>query len=87
MVQMTKSGGPSTFGDLCLKYFTIFTAPLSPHNCLESHIVFDQYIETSIKAGERSRRPLEVQIGGPSTPVPKQRGKIYFQPLEQGQPS
>ena len=52
MVQMTKSGGTSTFGDLCLKYFTIFTVPLSLHNYLESHIVFDQYIETSIKAGE-----------------------------------
>ena len=52
MVQMTKSGGASTFGDLCLKYFTIFTASLSLHNCLKSHIVFDQYIETSIKAGE-----------------------------------
>ena len=27
MVQMTKSGRASTFGDLALKYFTIFTAP------------------------------------------------------------
>ena len=84
MAQMTKSGGASTFGDLCLKYFTIFTAPLSLHNCLESHIVFDQYIETSIKAGERSRRgesaALEVQIGGPSTPVPKQWGKYISNP-------
>ena len=43
MVQMTKSGGAITFGDLALKYFTIFTAPLSLHNssCLESHIVYD----------------------------------------------
>ena len=84
MVQMTKSGGASTFGDLCLKYFTIFTAPLSLHNCLESHIVFDQYIETSIKAGERSRRgesaALEVQIGAPSTSVPKQWGKYISNP-------
>ena len=84
MVQTTKSGGASTFGDLCLKYFTIFTAPLSLHNCLESHIVFDQYIETSIKAGERSRRgesaALEVQIGAPSTSVPKQWGKYISNP-------
>ena len=81
---MVESGGASTFGDLCLKYFIIFTAPLSLHNCLESHIVFDQYIETSIKAGERSRSgesaALEVQIGGPSTPVPKQWGKYISNP-------
>ncbi|KAK3743279.1 hypothetical protein QZH41_005787 [Actinostola sp. cb2023] len=81
VVQMTKSGGASTFGDLSLKYFSIFTAPLSLHscNCTEVHIVFDQYLDVSIKAGERSRRgestALEVQIGGPSTPVPKQWGK------------
>ena len=79
MAQMMKSGGASTSGDLCLKYFTIFTAPLSLHNCLESHIVFDQYIETSIKAGERSAA-LEVQIGGPSTPVPRQWGKYISNP-------
>jgi hypothetical protein len=81
VVQMVKSGGASTFGDLSLKYFSYFTAPLSLHrcNCTDVHIVFDQYFEVSIKAGERSRRglttALEVQIGGPSTPVPKQWGK------------
>ncbi|KAK3754209.1 hypothetical protein QZH41_003313 [Actinostola sp. cb2023] len=83
-VQMTKSAGASLFGDLSLKYFEIFTAPLSLHNCLEVHVVFDQYLDMSIKAGERSRRgasnALEVQIASPSTPVPKQWGKYISNP-------
>ena len=47
-------------------------------------------METSIKAGERSRRgesaALEVQIGGPLTPVPRQWGKYISNPQKEGQP-
>ena len=42
-------------------------------------MVFDQYLDDSIKAGERTRRgsssALEVYIGGPATPIPKQWDK------------
>ena len=81
VVQMTKSAGASKFGDLSQKYYNIFTAPLNLPNCNNVHIVFDQYLEVSIKAGERLKRgastALEVQIAGPSTPVPKQWGKVH----------
>ena len=76
IVQMTKFAGATKFGDLSQKYYSIFTAPLNLPHCNEVHIVFDQYLEVSIKAGERAKRgasnALEVQIAGPSTPVPKQ---------------
>ena len=79
VVQMTKSAGASKFGELSQKYYNIFTAPLNLRKCNNVHIVFDQYLEVSIKAGERLKRgastALEVQIAGPSTPVPKQWGK------------
>ncbi|KAK3737647.1 hypothetical protein QZH41_007520 [Actinostola sp. cb2023] len=52
---MIKSGGASTFGDLSLKYFNIFTAPLSIRNCHEIHIIFDQYWHSSIKEGVKDR--------------------------------
>ena len=78
LVQVLKSVGSSTFGELASKYFKAIT---SLANCKEVHIVFDQYWDASIKAGERARRgslpnaSLEVKIHGPSTPVPKQWGK------------
>lgn len=84
MVQMLKSAGAGTFGELATKYFTSITAPLSQSNCDEVHIIFDQYWETSIKGGERQRRgstsSLEVYIHGPSTPIPKQWGKYIANP-------
>ena len=47
-------------------------------------VVFDQYWENSIKGGERQRWGasvgLEVQIGGPATPVPRQWGKYIVNP-------
>ena len=47
-------------------------------------MVFDQYLDDSIKAGERARRgsssALEVYIGGPATPVPKQCDKYISNP-------
>ena len=84
VIQMSKSAGASTFGELSEKYYSIFTAPLFSDNCVQVHIIFDQYWERSIKGGERQRRgstvALEVQIGGPATPVPRQWGKYIANP-------
>ena len=84
VVQMSKSAGASTFGELSEKYYNIFSAPLFSNNCVQVHVVFDQYRDTSIKGGERQRRGasvgLEVQIGGPATPVPRQWGKYIANP-------
>lgn len=74
-VQMMKSAGTTTFGELAMKYFTSIVSLLSQSNCSEVHLVFDQYSETSIKGGERARREtsssLEIRINSPSTPIPK----------------
>ena len=84
VIQMSKSAGASTFGELSEKYYGIFTAPLLSDNCVQVHIIFDQYWERSIKGGERQRRgstvALEVLIGGPATPVPRQWGKYIANP-------
>ena len=84
IIQMSKSAGTSTFGDLSEKYYNIFTAPLFSNNCVQVHVDFDQYWENSIKEGERERRGasvgLEVRIGGPTTPVPRQWGKYISNP-------
>ena len=75
VVQVLKSAGSSTFGELAFKYFKAI--PTSLANCREVHIVFNKYWDASIKAGERTCRgslnaSLEVNIHRPSTPVPKQ---------------
>ena len=84
VIQMSKSAGASTFGELSEKYYNNFSAPLISSNCVQVHLVFDQYWENSIKGGEHQRRGasvgLEVQIGGPATPVPKQWGKYVANP-------
>ena len=84
VIQMSRSAGASTFGELSEKYYNIFSAPLFSNNCEQVHVVFDQYWENSIKGGERQRRGasvgLEVQIGGPTTPVPRQWGKYISNP-------
>ena len=84
IVQMMKSAGASTFGELASKYYTAITAPLAQSSCKEVHMVFNQYWETSIKGGERSRRgsssSLEVYIHDPSTPIPKQWAKYITNP-------
>ena len=76
LVQVLKSAGSSTFGELATKYFKAITTSLA--SCKEVHIVFDQYWDASIKAGERARRSflnasLEVKIHRPSTPM----GEVY----------
>ena len=83
LVQVMKSSGSTTFGELASKYFKVITTVLI--HCNEVHIVFDQYWDVSIKAEERARRgslaaSLEVKIHGPSTPVPKQWGKFIPNP-------
>ena len=84
VIQMIKSGRTATFGELAKHYFNTFTSPLSTHKCYCVHAVFDQYLDDSIKAGERARRgsssALEVYIGGPATPVLKQWHKYISNP-------
>jgi len=76
LVQMVKSGGAKTFGEMAAKYFPIITDPLRQSNCNRVDIVFVQYGKVSIKAEERLRRgsvnSLEIKINGPTTPVAKQ---------------
>ena len=43
IVQMMKSTGASTFGELASKYYTAITAPLAQSFCNEVLMVFDQY--------------------------------------------
>ena len=84
VIQIIKSARTATFGELAKHYFNTFTSPLSTHKCYCLHVVFDQYLDDSIKAGERARRgsssALEVYIGGPATPVPKQWDKYISDP-------
>ena len=83
-VQMLKSGGASTFGELADKHFSLITAPFSYQSCSRVDVVFDQYMATSIKAGERTKRgastALEVKIQNSSTPMPKQWAKYISNP-------
>ena len=83
LVQVMKFAGTKTFRELASKYFNTITSSLV--SCKEVHIVFDQYWDLSIKAGERTLRGslnscLEVKIHEPSTPVPKQRVKLISNP-------
>ena len=84
LVQMMKSAGASTFGELACKYYASITVPLSQSNCNEVHVVFDQYWESSIKGGERTRRgssnSLEVHIHNPYTTIPRQWAKYIANP-------
>jgi len=76
LIHTIKFAGASTFGELAAKYYEIITSYYRQGNCSRIDLVFDQYWDLSIKAGERQRRgevtTLEVQIHGLSTPVPKQ---------------
>ena len=85
VIQMIKSGRTATFGELAKHYFNTFTSPLSTHKCYCVHVVYDQYLDDCIKAGKRARRgsssALEVYIGGPATPVPKQCDKCISNPI------
>ena len=49
VIQISKSAGASTFGELSEKYYNIISAPLFSNNCVQVHVVFDQYWENSLK--------------------------------------
>lgn len=75
-VQVLKTAGARTFGEMGSSYFDGITAPLGKNNCVRVDVVFDRYDKAySIKEGERVRRGaiagFEVKISGPNTPVPK----------------
>ena len=74
LVQMLKFPGASTFGEMAAKYFVV--TRYFRQGCHQVDVVFDQYWQLSIKAGERKKHgeanALEVRIHGASTPVPKQ---------------
>ena len=53
LIQMVKSAGAATFGQMAGKYFDIITRILSQDNCTRVDLVFDQYRTMSIKAAER----------------------------------
>lgn len=78
VVQMVKTAGARTFGELSTNYYNTVTAPLGKSNCNRVDVVFDQLDDKadSIKESERKRRGsssgYEIRIAGPSTPVPKQ---------------
>ena len=81
LVQVMKFAEKESFGELASKYS--ITSSLVSYK--EVYIVFDQYWDLPIKAGERALRGslyscLEVKICGPSTPVPKQWGKFISNP-------
>ena len=81
LVQVLKSAGSNMFGELASQYFKVITASLA--NYKEVHIIFDQYWDAFIKAGERVCRgsmsaSLEVKIHGSSTPVLKQWDKFIL---------
>lgn len=76
MIQVTKFGGVVTFGEMASKLYNKFTAPLGKNGCQRVDVVFDRYVDLSIKTGERRKRGtsagLQVNIHGPATPVPNQ---------------
>ncbi|KXJ20012.1 hypothetical protein AC249_AIPGENE15286 [Exaiptasia diaphana] len=85
LIHVIKSAGATTFGDLAVRYSDVITKYLTSNSCTRLDLVFDQYLEKSIKAEERIRRGpvsyLEVTIHSPSTPVPKQWSKYMSNPL------
>ena len=84
LIQMVKSSGSATFGELSQKYEDIVAITLRQNICTRVDLIFDQYRSVSIKEGERSRRgessSLEVNIHNGSTPVPKQWKKFISNP-------
>ena len=66
LIQMVKSAGAATFGQMAGKYFDIITRVLSQNNCTRVDLIFDQYHAMSIKAAERQERgeslSMEIKI-------------------------
>ena len=84
LIQMVKSAGAATFGQMAGKYFEIITRILSQENCIRVDLVFDQYRTMSIKAAERQERgeslSMEIKIHNQNTPVPNQWKKFMSNP-------
>ena len=51
VLQLTKSSGADTFGEFLQKHFNIVSSPFFSSNCLQVHMVFNQYWATSWKEG------------------------------------
>lgn len=86
LVQMTKTAGARTFGEMADRYFKKITGNLGIDNCSRVDVVFDRYDKTdSIKESERIRRGsasgYEIKITGPSTPVPKNWNAYIANPV------
>ena len=71
LIQMVKSAGAATFGQMAGKYFDIITRVLSQNNCTQVDLVFDQYCTMSIKTAERQERgeslSMEIKIHNENT--------------------
>ncbi|MCG8044917.1 MAG: hypothetical protein N0E48_04465, partial [Candidatus Thiodiazotropha endolucinida] len=76
LIQMMKTGGCITFGDMAVMYYKTIISSFGQYHCSSIDLVFDSYRELSIKAGERQTRgstsALEVKIYSHATPLPKQ---------------
>lgn len=86
VVQMVKTGGARTFGDLAKIYFNAITKPFSTDRCDRVDVVFDRYDKSqSIKEGERLKRGAvlgyEVKISGPNTTTPKKWQQYICNPV------
>ena len=72
--------GLSTFDELANKLYKFITSSLGTMQCKRVDVVFDRYLDLSVKTGERNKRgspeTLEVQIRSPATPVPKRWQKF-----------
>ena len=90
VIQMVKSGGAATFGELASTHYNTLTSSLGQNGCCRVDVVFDRYLPTSIKAGERSKQgescALEVKIQGSQTPIPKQWQKYIGNPENKKNP-
>ncbi|KAK3740844.1 hypothetical protein QZH41_000596 [Actinostola sp. cb2023] len=80
MIQMLKSGGSRTFGELAERHYRVISTPLRQGQCTRVDVVFDRYdLLQSIKESERVKRgssnALEIKISNRNTPVPRQWSK------------
>ena len=84
VIQMVKSGGAATFGELASTHYNTLTSSVGKNGCCRVDDVFDRYLPKSIKAGEGSKRgescALLVKIQGSQTPIPKQWHKYIGNP-------
>ena len=55
LIYMMKSAGAVTFGDMASKYYQMITRYIGPNGCQRVDVVFDKYINMSIKSGERMK--------------------------------